>query len=142
MSEVTKEEVTNLTLKRDQEVVPVVKAIIKIIAENIDSIPIGALDSEGCATKQEFADSIGKIYGEQVVPLLKESNLKLDDLAWVFTLLRQPFSEMQNVTDMSFHENKEIADALVYKVMPGEMRVMDLDRAMKENAPVDNSQTA
>lgn len=137
MSDVSKEEVTGLTLARDNEVVPVAKQMIKIIAEEIDNLPIGAHGTVGVATREEFLDAIVKVYSERIIPLLLESNLKLDHLGWIFMLMRQPFSEIQDITDRSFSENKEIADAVVYGILPGDMRVKDLDAAMKRKA-VDN----
>ena len=131
MSEITQEEVVNLTAKRDHDVVPVAKKIIKLMAEEVDAIPMGSHSVTGEPTKAEFDEAIDKFYGEKVIPLLMESNLKLDELSWLFRMVTQPFARLMETTDRSFAENKDIADAIIYGIAPGEMRIMDLDRAMK-----------
>jgi hypothetical protein len=134
MDELTQEEVVNLTSKRDHDVVPVAKKAIKLMAEAIDNIPLGSFTVAGEPTKQEFQDAINTFYGETFIPLLIESNLKLDELNWLFLMVIQPFAELKEVSDRSFNDNKEIADAIVYGIKPGEMRVLDLDNAMKSKS--------
>jgi hypothetical protein len=140
MSQVSQEEVNGLTLQRDKEVVPFAKAVIKAMAEQIDDIPIGAHGTDGVATKDEFNERMRTFYKDTFIPLALEYNIKLDDLAWLFMLMLQPLSALQSKTDQMFAENKEIADAVVYGIAPGEMRIKDLDEAMKRT-PVDKSES-
>lgn len=117
----------DLTRERDEACKPVAIALIQALAKR-DDLPMGSQLDAGAA-----AEYMQKVYQEDCVPLLLKHNLKLKDISFVFSIILQPFQFLSDVTTSSFEMNRDIADGFKYG-MPDidEMRVLDLDAALKE----------
>lgn len=118
----------NYTLERDQEIIPVVRKILKALAEREDLM----MGSSQTVTTEGQAEYYAQVYKEVIVPLFMEHNIKLNDISAVFQFLMQPAQMLDNVTSASFDANKDIADGFKYGIKDiDDMRVMDLDNALK-----------
>lgn len=118
----------DLTLERDQECIPVAMKLIQALAKRDLSKHMGST-----LNQQETALFMNKVYLEDVVPIMLESNIKLNQLPFVFSIILQPFQFLNDVTTSNFENNRDIADGFKYG-MPDitEMRVSDLDAALRE----------
>lgn len=126
------------TKERNDEVVPVVRELLKILASRED-LPI-AVSAE---SEQNAAKYFQELYVSEIVPLLIKSNLKLDAIKYLFSLTMQPIQLLNDVTTSSFEMNRDIADAKKYGLKDiADMRVNDLDAALKEEKTVDNKEVS
>lgn len=124
----------NHTLDRDKDIIPLVKKIIKAFAEMPDLL-IGSGES---TTEAKLAVYYQKVYIEVMVPLLRESNIKLNAIQYIFSLCMQPFQLLNDVTTSSIEMNRDLADAIKWGFGStkelDDMRVSDLDKVLNEFA--------
>ena len=123
----------DLTKQRDAECIPLAREILKILAAH-DDLRIGTEVQQGNEADVEF---YSKLYADELMPKLLESNIKLDHLLYVFQLVRQAIDLLQERTQMTVELRYNQADAKLWGVTDtSELRLADLQRVLTE--PVDN----
>lgn len=122
----------NHTAERDAEVIPVVRKLLKALAEREDLM----MGSSGLVSPEKAAEYYREVYQTIVVPLFLEHNIKLNAIPYVFSLILQPFQLLNDVVTSSFEMNRDIADAMKYNITDiDDLRVGDLDTALKAGKP-------
>lgn len=126
----------NFTAERDTEVIPVALKIIKALGAREDLM----MGSHARVQADKAAEYYQKVYLEDIVPIMIEHNLKLNDIQFLFSIILQPFQLLADVTNNSFNMNRDIADAKKYGIDDiDDMRVLDLDKALKESAEAEKA---
>ena len=125
------ENAKDLTLEREQEMMPIARELLKRMVSN-DKLALKSIQTLSNKEYEEYT----AFYQKEVVPFLKEKNPKLNSLDYMFALMLTILNNVKMVVETSFETNKRIADAKKYGLAdPDDMRVMDLEKALKE--PVD-----
>lgn len=121
----------NHTLDRDNEIIPLVRELFSLMAARPD-LEMGSSES---TNEVKLAECYQKIYNEDLVPLLRKYNVKLESIRYIFSLMLQPFQTLEHVTKLTFDRNRDIADGFKYGIADiKDLRVMDLDTALKTGA--------
>ena len=118
----------DFTEERDQEVIPVVRELLKRLAAREDLL----MGSSKRVDQEKAALYYQEVYQEDIIPLLMEHNIKLTAISYVFSLMLQPLQLLKDVTMSSFGQNQDIADAIMYGVKDiDDLRVQDLDKVLR-----------
>lgn len=118
----------DLTAERDAEVLPLVRKLLVALASREDLM----MGSSSTISADKAAEYYQKVYLEVVVPLLLESNIKLNAIPYVFSVILQPFQLLNDVVTSSFEMNRDLADSFKYGIGDiDDLRVLDLDAALK-----------
>lgn len=121
----------NYTKERDDAVIPVARKLLTLLAQREDLM----MGSSETITPDKAAEYYQKVFAEDFIPLVKEANLKLDELTYLFSIILQPMQLLNDVVTSSFEQNRDIADAFKYGVNDiHDLRVNDLDAALHEGA--------
>lgn len=121
----------NYTLERDQKVIPIVRELLKRMADRPDLL-MGS--SQTVVTgAEEFSKYYQKVFAEDLIPLLLKHNPKLKDISYIFSLILQPFQLLNDVVTSSFEMNRDLSDARKYGLSDiDDLDVLGLDKALKE----------
>ena len=121
-------EIRNRTAERDAEIIPVARKLLSRLAAREDLL----MGNKGKLTEEQAALYYQKLYQEEVVPLLVENNIKLNAIPYLFSIMMQPISLLNDVTTSSFEMNRDLADAGKWGIKDiDDLRVKDLDEALK-----------
>lgn len=120
------------TAERDAEIIPVVRELLKAMADRPDLL----MGSSSLITPESAAVYYREVYKEIVVPLFLKHNIKLDAIPYVFSLMMQPAQLLNDIVTSSFEMNRDLADAMKYNIPDiDDLRVQDLDNALKAGKP-------
>lgn len=109
----------------DAEAIAIAKRIFAVLSTHKD-LPTGAYD------KPTVAEYYKKLWDEEIKPIL--ANAKWGAVSYLFQLLRQPFQVLSDLTVSSLEMNKDLADGLKWGKPTTDIRVKDLDTALKAGA--------
>lgn len=116
------------TAERDAAVVPVARELIKLVAARADELVMGQVG----VSETKAAELAQKMYKEDVIPLVMKHNLRLNELPYLFSIILQPFTFLNDMTTSSMEMNRDLADARLYGIDDiDELRISDLDNALK-----------
>lgn len=128
----------DLSLKRDNEIVPVAREILKIIA-NTDNLVLGNYFSD-----QERVDCYGAIH-QQIMKLCLEKNVALKDIDYAVQLVNQGLQLAGNVLSDSVKMNTKRADSKLWGKDTDDLTIQDVENVLQDkdvdNPQVDNSET-
>lgn len=126
----------DLTQERDDRVIPVARELLaRLVARG--EIPMGTHAAKDDA---ETAEWLSAVFQLDVVPLLKEHNLRYVDVSYLFSVLFQAFSLIKEVTEASLDMSREIAMARKWDVKDSdEVTINQLDAYLLETHPDNTS---
>lgn len=124
----------DLTKLRDDMMIPLAKQVLKIIAAH-DDLFFGVKD----ANPEEGAKYFSAMYENELLPILKERNLRIADLGYLFQLAMQPVENLRNITLEALQTAFDNATKKHWGVQYiDEVRINDVERALTDTKPVDN----
>lgn len=120
--------------QRMDECVPVAKKILEIMTSRMEETPIGDVKDEEKFTYYQ------KIYPE-IAQLLLDTNVRMRDVSFIFSLAFQPLQMLQDVVTNSFTMNKNEADKSLWGKDGDEIRVKDVDETLKAKGVLVDKET-
>lgn len=107
---------------KDPESIVLAKRIFTILSQHTD-YPFGSFD------EPKVAQYYQNIWDTEIKPLIQEA--KYGTVSYLFELLRQPFQCLSDLTISSLEMNKELADGMKWGKPVQNIRLKDLDEALK-----------
>lgn len=113
----------DLTKKRNKELIPVAKELIKLVAET--SLPLGDI--------QESDHLQYKYFAKEILAVLLRNNVRYTDRHFIFQLILQPFDVLKGLVIKSLEESFSLAVDKKFGKDIENFRLEDLDRILKES---------
>ena len=124
------------TAERDEEIIPAAKELLARLAVRPD-LKIGSAKSIG--GEDSAYEYYQQVYQEDVVPMLRARNVKLNDITYIFQLMMQAVQLLSDVSTNSIKMNRDIGDSKAWGVKDkDDLRIADLDKMLMG----DNADTA
>lgn len=111
--------------EKDEDAIILAKQIFAVLSTH-KGLPTGAYD------KATVSDYYKKLWNDEIKPILADA--KWGAVSYLFQLLRQPYQVLSDLTISSLEMNKDLADGLKWGKPSGDIRIKDLDTALKDGA--------
>lgn len=118
----------DLTKKRTDECVPIVRDILKVIGEIAADCMLGEFDVE------EGRAAYLKIVEEKILPILHAANIRTFDLSYIMKMMMQPLDFIKQLTVDSVEIAEDNAIAMKFEVADQkDIRFSNIIQAQLEN---------
>lgn len=128
----------DLTLERDQEEMPMIREIIKIIASHVDELPIGT--SVDVAVKEEY---FFNLIQDEIMPLLVAKNMKVYDITYLHQCALESFDRIFNGVATLLNKSVDEAECIKWGLTESvrDLRIGQVNEtlATKSSGSVDKS---
>lgn len=125
------EERKNATKERDLRCVPVVKSILKLIAEA--DLPLGNDVSDGKGGYSKETTDKYDVVNKKVLEIMLEADINFTDKNYIFQLLAQPIAIIREDTEKALGLSFDLALKQAFEKDFIDVKMSDIDKMLRRN---------